>query len=77
MKLTTPKTPTAETGKKEATSAKAGKQKKAGKGDEEEAAVETPKGAPKPIDPQEAKAKKEKESMSPHRSLLPIDRRVV
>lgn len=61
MKLTTPKTPT-ETGKKAATSAKTGKQKKAGK--EEEAAVETPKEPPKQIDPQEAKAKKEKESMS-------------
>lgn len=37
---------------------------------EEETAVETPKEAPKQIDPQEAKAKKEKESMFLRRSPL-------
>jgi hypothetical protein len=71
LKLTTPKTPgTAESGKKTVTSTKTSKAKKTGKmSSSEETVVETPKEAPKPIDPQEAKAKKEKESMSPRKSL--------
>ncbi|KAK2745072.1 hypothetical protein FQN55_006429 [Onygenales sp. PD_40] len=69
LKLTTPKTPaTGETGKKAIGSAKASKAKaasakkdKKGKAASDEDATETPKQQAKPIDPQEAKLKKEKE----------------
>ncbi|KAN0072969.1 hypothetical protein V8E54_009083 [Elaphomyces granulatus] len=67
LKLTTPKTPaTAETTKKAAATPKSTKAKMSSKAakvspSDEETAVETPKEPEKQIDPQEAKAKKQKE----------------
>lgn len=65
LKLTTPKAPgTGEKGgKKAASSAKTSKGKSKKKADASDEEVETPKEAEKPVDPQEAKAKREKESM--------------
>ncbi|KAM5494716.1 hypothetical protein MaudMau93_000012 [Microsporum audouinii] len=63
LKLTTPKAPgTGEKGgKKAASSAKTSKGKSKKKADASDEEVETPKEAEKPVDPQEAKAKREKE----------------
>ncbi|KAF3482128.1 uncharacterized protein GIQ15_04887 [Arthroderma uncinatum] len=65
LKLTTPKAPgTGEKGgKKAASTAKAskGKSKKAAKAEASDEEIETPKETEKPVDPQEAKAKREKE----------------
>lgn len=64
LKLTTPKNPTAgEKGaKKAATTGKSSKGKSKKKAEASDEEVETPKEAEKPVDPQEAKAKREKES---------------
>ncbi|OAL65927.1 hypothetical protein A7C99_3030 [Trichophyton rubrum] len=63
LKLTTPKNPTAgEKGaKKAATTGKSSKGKSKKKAEASDEEVETPKEAEKPVDPQEAKAKREKE----------------
>ncbi|KAK2877281.1 hypothetical protein FQN49_001286 [Arthroderma sp. PD_2] len=65
LKLTTPKAPsTGEKGGKKAastTKASKGKSKKTAKAEASDEEIETPKEVEKPVDPQEAKAKREKE----------------
>ena len=65
--MTTPKTPASETKKTPASKSKqAGGSKKAGKASTSEAEEEAApaKGSAKPVNPEEAKAKREKESMT-------------
>lgn len=71
LKLTTPKAPGEESGKKTpASKKKASGSKKAKAGDEE--AVQAPEPE-KPVDPEELKKKKEKESMCRSSQLQKVD----